>query len=455
MNFSKSSGTSPDFAVYVASRLFIDAGTIFAPGAISVREGVVAAAGAPGDVARSVPAGSARFDFPGAAILPGLVNAHTHLQIPRLPDPGPEGAPPATFIDWILRIVAWKRGAQPEEFARNMASATAESLASGTTAVGEIAGPDAAAYAACPLRARVFVEGIGFAPEAAQAAIAAVQAAVGTIAAIAARNPLVAPGVSPHTPYTVGPVLLRMIADLASRRSLPAALHLAESPAEMEFLRTGGGEIATRLYPAIGRDVSFFRGIGNTISRYLAEAGLLRPGLLLVHNVHLSRADVSDLRAGGARFVLCPRSNEALGNGAPDVTHFVDAEIPFALGTDSAASVPDASLWEEMRAARAMYRGALPEAELCRALFRAATENGAGALSLCPSGTLPGDAPGSAHDPGVGPGGTLRAGAPADFVLVEDAGGDGAAAYRNLVERTGSGRVLLTAVGGRRVHERT
>lgn len=422
-------------AVYTASRLFVDAATVVAPGAIGIVDGVVAAAGSPADVARSVPAGSRRFDWPGAAILPGLVNAHAHLQIPRLAEPSPGTAPPATFVDWILRIVAWKRGAPPEEFARNLAAAAAESLASGTTAVGEIAGPDAAAYASCPLRARVFAEGIGFAPEAAPAGMDAVRGALGTIEAIGARNPLVAPGVSPHTPYTVGPVLMRMIAELASRRSLPAALHLAESPAEMEFLRTGGGEIATRLYPAVGRDVSFFRGIGDSIPGYLSAAGLLRPGLLLVHNVHLSRADVAELRAGGARFVLCPRSNAAHGNGVPDVTRFVDAGIPFALGTDSAASVPDASLWEEMRAARAIYRGALPEAELCRALFRAATENGAGALSLA--------------------GGTLRPGAPADFLVVEDAGGEGAAAHRNLVERTERPRVLLTAVGGRRLHERT
>ncbi len=421
--------------VYVASRLFADAATVLAPGAVGVVDGVVAAAGTPADVERAVPGGSKRLEFPGAAILPGLVNAHTHLQIPRLADAAPGSARAATFVEWILRVVAWKRGAPPEEFARNMASAASESLASGTTAAGEIAGPDAAAYAACPLRARVFAEGIGFAPQAAAAALASVEAAVATIAAIGGGNPLVAPGVSPHAPYTVGPVLLGMIAELASRRSLPVALHLAESPAEMEFLRTGGGEIATRLYPAIGRDVSFFRGIGTTISRYLAAAGLLRPGLLLVHNVHLSRADVSELRAGGARFVLCPRSNAAHGNGTPDVSGFVDAGIPFALGTDSVASVPDASLWDEMRAARAIYRGALPEDALCRVLFRAATESGALALSL--------------------PGGALRPGAPADFILVEDAGGDGAAAYRNLVERTGPGGVLLTAVAGRRLHERT
>jgi cytosine/adenosine deaminase-related metal-dependent hydrolase len=242
------------------------------------------------------------------------------------------------------------------------------------------------------------------------------------------------PGVSPHTLYTVGPGLLRCLGDLAAQKGVPACLHLAESKAEMEFLRTGGGAVASRLYPAVGKDVSWFRGIGKPIPEYLEEAGLLRGGPILVHNVHLSRKEIGELRKRGARFVLCPRSNAAHGNGQPDVTHFVDAGIPFALGTDSLGSVADLSMWEEMRAARALYRGHLPEAELCGVLFRAATGNGAAALGL--------------------PGGTLRPGAPADFIVVDDPGGDANAAIRNLVDRTGGKNVRLTVVAGRHRQER-
>jgi cytosine/adenosine deaminase-related metal-dependent hydrolase len=202
----------------------------------------------------------------------------------------------------------------------------------------------------------------------------------------------------------------------------------------MEFLRTGGGAVASRLYPAVGKDVSWFRGIGKPIPEYLEEAGLLRGGTVLVHNVHLSRKEIGELRTRGARFVLCPRSNAAHGNGQPDVTHFVDAGIPVALGTDSLGSVADLSMWEEMRAARALYRGHLPEGELCGALFRAATGNGAEALGL--------------------PGGTLRPGAPADFIVADDPGGDANAAIRTLVDRTGGKNVRLTVVAARHRHER-
>jgi cytosine/adenosine deaminase-related metal-dependent hydrolase len=419
--------------VYIASRLVVDSGAIFSPGAVAVADGNVLLAGPKADVLRAAPADFPRMEFPGAAIVPGLVNAHVHLQIPRFTDDAGMPLPiPPSFVDWILRVIAWKRGAPPASFAGNFRAAAAEALSFGTTTVGEIAGPDLSSYDASPLRARVFAEGIGFAPHAASEVLALVGAAIDRLEKISVNNPLVLPGVSPHTLYTVGENLLRSLADLAAARGLPACLHLAESSAEIAFLSDGGGEIASRLYPAVGKDVSWFRGLGRTIPEYLAETGLLREGVLLVHNVHLPRPEIDALRAGGARFVLCPRSNAAHGNGAPDVTHFVDAKIPFALGTDSLGSVPDLSLWSEMREARSLYKGRKKDTMLCRELFRAVTEHGTAALGL--------------------PGGVLAPGAPADFAIVDDPGGDGDRFFRDLVEKTDRENVRLTVVAGQSAH---
>jgi cytosine/adenosine deaminase-related metal-dependent hydrolase len=419
--------------VYVASRLVVDAGTAFAPGALAVADGSVLLAGPKADVLRAAPAGFPRLEFPGAAIVPGLVNAHVHLQIPRFTDDAGMPLPiPASFVDWILRVIAWRLGAAPASLAENFRSAAAEALSFGTTTVGEIAGPDLPSYAGSPLRARVFAEGIGFAPRVAPEVLALVEEAIERLEEISAGNPLVQAGVSPHTLYTVGESLLRSLADLAAANGLPACLHLAESTPESAFLSDGGGEIATRLYPAVGKDVSWFRGLGRTIPAYLAETGLLREGVLLAHTVHLVRPEIDALRAGGARFVLCPRSNAAHGNGSPDVTHFVDAKVPFALGTDSLGSVPDLSLWSEMRAARSLYKGRRKNTALCRDLFRAATEHGAAALGL--------------------PGGILAPGAPADFSIVDDPGGDGDRFFRELVEKTDRANVRLTVVAGRTAH---
>jgi len=419
--------------VYVASRLVSGAGIAFSPGAVAVVGGNVLLAGAKADVLRAAPAGFTRLEFPGAAILPGLVNAHAHLQIPRLADSDGNVFPvPPSFADWILRVIAWKRGSAPATFAKHFVAAAGEALSFGTTAVGEIAGPDLSAYAESPLRSRVFAEGIGLAPEAAPEGFAAVSEAVRRLGKIAASNPLVLPGVSPHTLYTVGEALLRSLGNLAAAENLPICLHLAESAAEMAFLAGGEGEFATRLYPAVGKDVSWFRGIGRPLDEYLRQTGLLREGLLLVHTVHLSRREIDALREGGARFVLCPRSNAAHGNGEPDVTHFIDRGVPFSLGTDSLGSVPDLSPWAEMRIARSLYKGRKKDAALCRELFRAATENGAAALDL--------------------PGGILAPGGPADLAVVDDPGGEGDAFFRNLVERTERGNVRLGVVAGRAAH---
>lgn len=419
--------------MYTASRLVVEAGTVFAPGAVAVADGSVLLAGPMADVLRGAPTGGSRMDFPGGAIVPGLVNAHTHLQIPRFTDAAGATLPiPASFIDWILRVIAWKRGAAPASFARNFSTAAAEALSFGTTSVGEIAGPDLSAYDGCPLRARVFAEGIGFAPHVAAEVLDLVRAAIDRLEKISSENLLVHAGVSPHTLYTVGESLLRSLADLAAAKRFPACLHLAEWAPETEFLSGGGGEIASRLYPSVGKDVSWFRGLGRSIPAYLAESGLLREGLLLVHNVHLPRPEIDALCAAGARFVLCPRSNAAHGNGAPDVTHFVDAKIPFALGTDSLGSVPDLSPWEEMRAARSLYHGRKKEAALCGEIFRAATEHGAAALGL--------------------PGGILAPGAPADFAVVDDPGGAGGRFFRDLVEKTDLADVRLTVVAGQAAH---
>ncbi len=422
--------------IYVASRLVADSCRTISPGALAVAEGVIVAAGSPSDVEREAPAGFDRVELPGLVVLPGFVNAHVHLSIPRLTEPdGTPSSSARSFIEWILRIIEWKRTAPPGEFAYNVEAATGEAVAGGTTGVGEIAGPDVSAYAATSLRARVFAEGVGFHPRLAGIVLPAVEEAVEQIETLSRIGIRVSPGISPHTLYTVGPDLLRGLAALSARWGLPVSIHLAESLPEMEFLVTGGGEVSTRLYPAVGKDVSYFRGIGETIPSYLRTTGLSGNGLILVHAVHLSRGEIDELRSDGAEFVLCPRSNAAHRNGSPDVTHFVDAGIPFALGTDSLGSVDSLSMWNEMREAAGLYRGNLPEEELCRFLFRSATENGARILGL--------------------PSGLLAAGSPADFTAIDDpVSGNGNWSFSRMLDLAEDGSVRLTVIGGERMHER-
>ena len=100
--------------VYIASRLVAEAGTMFSPGAVAVVDGNVLLAGPKADVLRAAPAGFPRMEFPGSVIVPGLVNAHAHLQIPRFTDDAGKPMPiPPSFVDWILRVIAWRLGCAP------------------------------------------------------------------------------------------------------------------------------------------------------------------------------------------------------------------------------------------------------------------------------------------------------------------------------------------------------
>ena len=179
---------------------------MFSPGAVAVADGSVLLAGPKADVLRAAPAGFARMEFPGAAIVPGLVNAHTHLQIPRFADPAGGTLPiPPSFVDWIFRVIAWRLGATPASFSANFQTAADEALSFGTTAVGEIAGPDLSSYDGCPLRARIFAEGIGFAPHVAPEVLALVGAAIDRLEKISAGEPPRPGGsVPPHAVHRRG-----------------------------------------------------------------------------------------------------------------------------------------------------------------------------------------------------------------------------------------------------------
>ncbi len=174
-------------------------------------------------------------DLGNVAILPGLVNAHTHLEFSDLAEP--LGTPGESLPSWIRRVIAERR-ARPPGAASGIAQGLAESIRAGTTMLGEIgtaAWPDTARPAADIV---VLRETIGLAPETCDARLAA--ARVHLAEPWAERGPLRA-GLSPHAPYSVHPELLMRLAELARERRAPLAMHLAESPEELEILATGGG----------------------------------------------------------------------------------------------------------------------------------------------------------------------------------------------------------------------
>jgi cytosine/adenosine deaminase-related metal-dependent hydrolase len=344
-------------------------------GAVRVQGGVVTAVGPSEELVSAAPGAAVR-DLGEAILLPGLVNAHTHLSLTDLASGTPR---PAPLLDWLGRI-SREAAALPEEAVRaSVRRGLDASWRLGTVAVGEVTTrADAVSEIEADGRffARIYFEFLGVsAGRARRRYEAAVGGALALLDRGGARGP-VRPGLSPHAPYSVWPSLWKEAANLCRARDLRWSSHIAESPYEQEFLRHGRGPLREHLerlgvwddaYPTPGTGI-----IG------LWEAGnVLDTRALLVHALHLEPGEVDAIAAKGAFVCLCPRSNAGFDLPPPPVADLYARGVPLCLGTDSLASNEDLGVWGEMRAIRRLAPG-LSGAEI----LRMATVNGARALGL-------------------------------------------------------------------------
>lgn len=324
-------------------------------------------------------------DLGDVAVLPGLVNAHTHLELSWM-----AGliAPSGAMNDWLRALVQVRRagprgGAAVERQAANEA---ARSLSdAGTVLVGDVS--NALTTYEClsdaGLGGVIFHEILGFAASNASHAVRQAWDRVRVAeAALAERrgtrdtgnppSPALEFAVVAHAPYSVSAELFSEIA--RSARGTPLAVHLAESAEEVEFLRTGRGPIRLAL-EEFGAWTDDWRVPECDPVQYLAEMGYLQPGVLIVHGVHLTDDGLERLRRARAVLVTCPRSNVWVGAGPPRLAHFYASGVPVAVGTDSLASAPSLNLFDEL----AEMRRIAPEVAAA-ALLDSATRVGARAL---------------------------------------------------------------------------
>ena len=290
---------------------------------------------------------AAGIDLGDAVILPGLVNAHTHLEFSGLRRPfAADGGLPA----WIGRLVAWRRerdaSGDPSASAAAVRAGLEESLRSGVTTIGDIAtGVPPDPVRADP-RVRAFREVLGLSPA---AAATAHRGLVRDLDLLAARG--VAAGISPHAPYSVAAPLAARLAREIARRRLPVAMHVAESLEERELCAAGTGPFRHLLEDlgawdpaAPPRLLSAAEWIGR-----LARA----PRGVVVHGTHLPTDDAALARLARHRdrlcVAVCPRTTQALSGSLPPVAAFRAAGIRVAIGTDGRGSNPDLSVLAECR----------------------------------------------------------------------------------------------------------
>lgn len=281
-------------------------------------------------------------DLGEAALMPGLINAHVHLELSGLRGLCP---PPAGFPAWAAWLVAQDRS--PPD-AAGLDRAVAELAATGTGAVIDIGSGDGLAVAAAlrrgGLAGLVCREAFGW-----RRPKALVPAA---LEAACADGPLRA-AASGHALYSTHPETLRQVRQDCLVRGAPFCLHLAEHVAETELLATGSGPLADML---IGRVLPRdYAPPGRSPVAEAARLALLGPSTLAVHAVWLDAADRKILADSGTAVCLCPRSNTRIGVGAADAPALLRAGVPLCLGTDSLASNDDLDLWNEARALWAAF----------------------------------------------------------------------------------------------------
>lgn len=336
-------------------------------GQLEIRAGRVAYAGSRRDATGKV------VDYGAAVILPGLVNAHTHLELTDLAGRVPPGR---DFVNWLRKLMTRAAESPPTERTVQEAvrAGVRQSLAAGVTTIGDITRFPAWTR---PVLAESGLRGVSF----------------GEVVAIGARRGLLSDrleaaadaahasdrlriGLSPHAPYTVEPEALRACAARAQRDGLPMCMHLGETREEDDFVRDRTGPFADYLR-GLGVWDSAIPASGCGAFELARRCGVLRPGTLIAHGNYLTDEQIDWLAEAGVSVAYCPRTHAAFGHAPHPFRRMLAAGVNVCLGTDSLASNPSLSILDELRFLHRTCPDVPPEA-----LLQMATVNGARALKV-------------------------------------------------------------------------
>lgn len=288
-------------------------------------------------------------DLGDVVLLPGLVNAHCHLELTAM-----RGfLEDLDFRSWILRLTTAKRTVLTRDMLLDAARyGIAEGLRHGITTYADTCDSGVAfdAMLECGVRGVMYQEVFGPDPAQCAGALAELRTKIDRLRQL--QTPLVRVGVSPHAPYTVSDALFRAVARYAQDDSLPIAIHIAESQVEQDLVVAGAGTFAEGLR-ARGIDV---RPRAGSPIELLASLGVLSARPLLIHCVRVDAQDVAAIALARCSIAHCPASNAKLGHGVAPLVDFLAAKIPVGLGSDSVASNNRMDILEEARLATLFQR---------------------------------------------------------------------------------------------------
>ncbi len=335
-------------------------GPVISNGFVEIRNGIVTAVG------KSKTPKANTVDLGTVSLIPGLVNAHTHLEFSDLERP--LGQPGIAFTDWI-RLVVSRRSNFPEtsESQTPVAKGSksnairlgiSESIQSGTIAVGEIASdPMIVADYGDEMIATIFHERLGQHPDRVRSIVEQAAQFLDTF-----RNgPKQKCAVSPHAPYSVHPDLLSASIRQSQQYNCPLAMHLAETREELQLLCDRTGPFVELLQSLDAWRPEMIRR-GTTILDYLKLISQV-PRSIVVHGNYLTAADIEFISQHRQKMsvVYCPRTHDFFQHDEYPLNGLLDARINVAVGTDSRASNPDLSLFRELQMIQQKFPTLQPE----------------------------------------------------------------------------------------------
>lgn len=347
--------------------------------AVAIDGGTIAAVGSRQQIQENYPNAEIE-DFGPAAILPGFVNCHSHLELTAMR--GALDAVENDFRTWLLKLNSLRAEMTNDDIVAAAVEGAREGAAAGVTCFGDIGRFGHAGVSALKevgLRGIVFQE-TEFSPDNRTADDDFRNLGEKFERLKAEETELVSVGLSPHSPYTVGSRLFELIAQYAIINRVPLSIHAAESVEEVDLLTKGDGFFSD-IYDRF--DVEW-QSPHCTPIEYLERLGVLSTKPLLAHCVVVSDGDIARIASNGAKIVHCPKSNAKFGHGWAPFEKFLDAGITVGLGSDSVASNNVCDLLEESRFAALAARNRPDRKRFITAkeALKAATLGGAQALGL-------------------------------------------------------------------------